>query len=90
MDRQTFYRIVQQYIEADPEAAAHVLDYVRAGLSASLAQSRERAADMECALAEVLSAPKKGRNLATEKLTKWEGKTSLRWDWFLHPENRAT
>lgn len=74
--------MVRSYIERDPEAAAHISDYVQEGLRAALHQARERAADMEVALAALAAKRYKGSNeLLKQKLDKWEGKTALRWDW---------
>ena len=88
MARAIFYRYVQTYVESDPESAAHIMDHVQSALSSVLKRSNERSADMEAALATVLKTPKTGRAFAIEKLTKWEGPTALRWDWFLHPEDK--
>ncbi len=82
IDRGQFFEYVRRYIEKDPEAAAHVADYVQAGLRAKLQQTMERAADMEVALSVLATKRYKGADaLVRSKLQKWEGKTSLRWDW---------
>jgi hypothetical protein len=82
MEREKFLQGVKSYIEKDPEAAAFVANYVQAGLRESLREARERAADMETALA-VLAAPRyRGKDaLVKSKLKKWKGKTSLEWSW---------
>lgn len=84
-ERAAFLEGVRRYIEKDPEAAAHVADYVQAGLRAKLQQTLERAADMEVALSALATKRYKGADaLVRSKLQKWEGKTSLRWDWLTH------
>lgn len=85
MKLEQFLMMVRAYIESDPEAAAHVADYVQAGLRVALDETRERAADMEVALAVLAAKRYKGANaLVCDKLAKWNGKTAMRWDWFTH------
>ena len=85
MQREQFLQYVKSYIESDPEAAAHVANYVQAGLRDSLNKAYERAADMEVALSVLASKRYKGADaLVRDKLTKWEGKTALCWDWLTH------
>ena len=62
MTRQDFLNFVQCYIQADPEAAAHVADYLQRGLRAALQESNRRAPDMEAALIVLLEKRTKGRN----------------------------
>jgi hypothetical protein len=82
MRREEFLYSVQKYIESDPEAAAHVANFVQAGLKKSLDESRERAADMEAALSVLAHKRYKGKDeIIKQKLSKWRGKTSLCWDW---------
>ena len=86
MSREKFLDWVRAYVEADPEAAPHVAGYVQRGLNAALTQAYERAADMEVALAALAAKRYKGADaLVLDKLRKWEGKTSLRWDWLVTP-----
>lgn len=83
IERADFLEGVRRYIEKDPEAAAHIADYTQAGLRAALDQVNERAADMEVALSVLATKRYKGADaLVKQKLEKWEGKTSLAWDWF--------
>lgn len=85
MERAQFFDYVRQYIEKDPDAAAHVAGYAQAGLRAKLQQTMERAADMEVALSVLATKRYKGADaLVKQKLEKWEGKTALRWDWLTH------
>lgn len=85
MERVQFLEYVKNYIERDPEAAAHVANYVQAGLNKALGQAYERAADMEVALSVLATKRYKGADaLVLDKLRKWEGKTALRWDWLTH------
>lgn len=76
-----FLRSVELYVQSNPEVAAHVSDYVSRGLNTALAQTRERAADMEVALCVAIAKrwPKR-ESMILSKLKKWEGKTSLNWD----------
>ena len=84
MTRAEFLDFIEEYIRADPETAAHVADHVQAGLRKALNQARERAADMEVALMALAVKRYKGANeIVHDKLKKWEGYTSLRWDWLL-------
>jgi hypothetical protein len=81
MQRDQFLAMVEGYIKIDPEAAAYVSDYVAHGLNASRKEALERAADMEVALSVMIAQRYKGREaLVLDKLRKWNGKSSLRWD----------
>ena len=82
MKHTPFYASIEAYIRENPEAAAHVADFVQAGLTQALDEARSRAADMEVALA--VSLPRrKPPPVAIQKLRKWQGKTSLDWGWLL-------
>ena len=84
MNRDQFLSLVRAYIESDPEAAPHVATHVQAGLSAVLAETRQRAADMEAALALSLANRRGPFGPSTrEYLERWKGKTALSWDWLL-------
>ena len=84
-DRASFLNFVREYVEKDPEAAAHISDYAQAGLRAALNKAYERAADMEVALSVLAAKRYKGADaVVRDKLKKWEGKTALRWDWLSH------
>jgi hypothetical protein len=82
-DHTGFYASIKAYIRENPEAAAHVADYVQAGLNRALDEARTRAADMEVALAVALGGRTKPNPVALDKLRKWQGKTSLEWGWLL-------
>lgn len=85
IERAQFLDYVRRYIEKDPEAAAYVADHAQAGLRSALNKAYERAADMEVALSALAAKRYKGADaLVKQKLEKWEGKTSLRWDWLTH------
>lgn len=87
LERAQFLAYVRNYIEKDPEAAAHVADYVQEGIRAKLQQTMERAADMEVALSVLAAKRYKGADaLVISKLKKWEGKTALLWDWLTKKE----
>ena len=85
MERSEFLGFVKNYIEIDPEAAAHISDYVQEGLRRALSDALVRAADMEVIAAVALA--KKGwpggRGIIKNKLEQWHGKTSLNWDGFM-------
>ena len=81
MERSQFLEFVRDYIKKDPEAAAYVSDQVAAGINASRRQALERAADMEVALSVMIAKRYNSREeLVLDKLTKWNGKSSLKWD----------
>lgn len=85
MNRASFLTFVRQYVESDPEAAAHIGDAAQAGLRLALNKAYERAADMEVALSVLATKRYKGADaVVRDKLAKWEGKTALRWDWLTH------
>ncbi len=84
LHRDDFLHLVSSYIKQDPEAAAHVADYVQAGLREALQESRERAADMEVIVATLVERKYKGADeLVLSKLKKWQGKTSCEWGWLV-------
>lgn len=84
MKHTPFYAAIEQYIRDNPEAAAHVADFVQAGLTQALDEARSRAADMEVALALSLNSQRSKLNeILLSKLRKWQGKTSLEWGWLL-------
>ena len=88
MTRQDFLNFVQCYIQADPEAAAHVADYLQRGLRAALQESNRRASDMEAALIVLLEKRIKGRNEFLKTiLNRWKGKTSLNLERYLEHLN---
>lgn len=82
MTNDEFLAFVRTYVEAHPDVAAHVANYAQAGLNAALAIAHERAADMEVALVAATAKKFKGADkVILDKLAKWEGRTSCRWDW---------
>lgn len=83
MTHNEFLSFVLSYVEANPEVGAKVADFAQAGINAALAKAYERAADMEVALlAATVKRDSAGvRALIKDKLLKWQGKTSLRWEW---------
>jgi len=81
--REQFLAMVQDYVEKDPEVAAHIHRYVEAGLRAALNTANERAADMEAALALMMAErydKRKAKEFVKERLRKWAGQTSMKWD----------
>lgn len=80
-EHEAFFRYVQAYVTATPEAGAYVSDYVARGIEASRQSALQRAADMEAALAVMLARRTGGRDeFVLEILRKWNGAASLRWD----------
>lgn len=78
-----FLDTVRRFVAANPEAAAYVADYARAGLEEALATANTRAADMEVALVAAVSKRMKGADtIIRDKLKKWQGRTSCRWEWY--------
>ncbi|MGV0982607.1 MAG: hypothetical protein ACOYB0_09620 [Polynucleobacter sp.] len=85
MEREQFLAFIASYIESDPEAAAHVANYVQAGLRKALDEANQRAADMEI-VASIMMYKKrwKGQDeLVMDKINKWKGKANLNWDGLL-------
>lgn len=82
MNRDQFLDFVRDYVKHDPEVAAYIADNVQIGLRNALSEAKERAADMEAALAISMAKRMSGvKEAVCAKLEKWEGKTSNRWDW---------
>ena len=81
-EHEQFLDAVAAYVGRHPEVSAYVASAVSTGLKSALDSTRQRAADMEVALAMALA--KRGRKDADKailaKLSQWEGKTSLQWD----------
>ena len=85
--RSQFLHLVESYVKEDPEVAAFIHESVASGLRASLQDAMERASDMEVALAVAVGRKHKGSDaLILDKLKKWEGRTSCRWDWLTNPK----
>ena len=82
MTNDEFLAFVRSYVAANPAVGAKVADYAQAGLNEALQKAYERAADMEVALVAATSKKfKGGEQLILDKLAKWKGQTSCRWDW---------
>lgn len=76
-----FLGYVRDYIKNNPEVSPYVTEFISQGISAALRESQERAGDMECALLGMVDMPKRtGMRLALDKIKKWNGKSSLKWD----------
>ena len=77
----SFLYSVKQYVKDNPHVAAYVSDFVAKGLEETLNENRERASDMEVALAVAIEKRYKGReDLILSKLYKWKDRAALRWD----------
>ena len=82
MTNDEFLAFVRSYVAANPDVAAHVANHSQAGLNEALSKAYERAADMEVALVAATSKRFKGaEQVILDKLGKWKGQTSCRWDW---------
>ena len=80
-EHESFLYGVMKYVKDNPEVGAYVSDYVAAGIEEARKQALERAADMEVALSVAIANRFKNREaLILDKLNKWNGKSSLRWD----------
>lgn len=83
LDIESFLQYVRAYVAEHPETATRVATYAQAGLEEALGKAYERAADMEIALVAAVSKRLKGADgVILDKLTKWKGQTSCRWDWY--------
>lgn len=77
-----FLSQVRAYVEAHPDVAPHVSDFVAEGLRAALDEATQRACDMEVALSVAVGRNhKRHGELIRQKLDKWKGRTALNWDW---------
>lgn len=80
-EHEAFLRYVQSYVTVNPEVGAYVSDSVARGMSAARQSALQRAADMETALAYMLSKRRAGRDeFVLQTLRKWNNAASLRWD----------
>lgn len=82
-----FLRHITTFVAEHPSVAAHVAVYAQTGLMQALDQAYARAADMEVALVLALSPKMKSQHVVIkDKLNKWAGKLSCRWDWFIEQQ----
>lgn len=90
MTEDEFLSFVRVYVADHPGVAAHVANHAQAGLQEALGKAYERAADMEVALVAALAPRMKDANsIIKDKLGKWDGRTSVRWDWYTKPASSA-
>ena len=86
-EKEMFLASARSFAEHDPESIPLLIQVLTSGLQKAISQEREKSADMEIIASVLLMRKFKNRDeLIKNKLKKWEGKCSLRWDWFLHPE----
>lgn len=79
-EREKLLNFIADYVATDPEAAPLVVQAASRGLYDALHETRQRAADMETALAVAMAKRHKGADaLIHDKLNKWAGKTALNW-----------
>jgi hypothetical protein len=79
-----FLRYVQEYISENPKVASYVTEFIYEGIKDAFAKVQERAGDMETSLAIALWGVDEHKSTIKSNIKKWEGKNSLRWDWFLN------
>lgn len=76
-------RLVEAWVEADPESVADIVQATQRGLKSALDESRQKSADLESALLASVDKRWKGKDqFVRQQLDKWEGKTSFDWGWF--------
>lgn len=81
MTNEDFLTLVTGYVKQNPEVSAHIASAVEKGISEALHETKQRASDMEAALAVALSRRYKNHDeLIIQKLEKWKNKTSLCWE----------
>lgn len=81
MTNDQFLEYVSTFVKTNPEVAAYVSDAVADGLDKNRKEALERAADMEVALCVALAKRYNNREaLILDKISKWNGKSALRWD----------
>lgn len=73
---------IRMELHSTPELAAYITDAMTRGLQESIRLQIERAADMEVVASMALhNRLFKGNELfIAQKLRKWQGQTSVRWD----------
>lgn len=86
ISRDEFLRCVNAWVLDHPGDAPAIVYACELGIHEAINRMAEKNADIEAALAEALT-PSKRKNITfiKEKLSRWSGKTALRWDWFLNP-----
>ena len=76
-----FLNQIEQYVAQYPEIGAYVSDSVANGLTTALSSVRDRASDMEVALAVSIAQRYKNRDaLILSKLNKWKNASSINWN----------
>lgn len=73
---------IKEFVKANPQMLAAVIQCIEDGITESLTEASERAADMEVIAAMALNTRlfKGNETFIADKLKKWEGKSSLKWD----------
>ena len=83
MNEDLFLEFVYEYVKEHPDIAARVTEATTLALSSALMLLRHQASDMEsCAFQLLKNKKPKALEFLEEKLIKWKGKLSLRWDWY--------
>ena len=89
-ERERMLAAVTAYVQGDPEAGPLIVQACTAGISNAMREEAEKSSDLECALAALVTDQKNdwARGVLLQKLEKWNGRLSLRWDWFLDKMKR--
>jgi len=91
MTRDEVLELVKEHAAHDPEIISSVKQMQRPveeavyqGMLTRMSLAMERAADMETVASAALGRKSKATDeLIRQKLEKWRGQCSLRWDWYL-------
>lgn len=80
-EHEQFLHEVADYVRKNPEIAARTVEATQRGINQALEETRQRAVDMETALACAMNARLKNwKYLVVNILGKWRHKTALSWE----------
>lgn len=80
-EHEQFLHEVADYVKKNPEIAARVVEATQRGINQALEETRQRAVDMETALACAMNHRLKNwKYLVVNILGKWQNRTSLNWN----------
>lgn len=85
IEQERFLAQVVAFVKADPEMGPHITEACSMGINLRLREEQEKASDLECALVALVVDRQNDWARATllQKIEKWNGKLSLRWDDFI-------
>ena len=85
IEQDRFLASVIEFVKADPEMGPHIVNACSLGIGLRLREEAEKSSDLECALVAVTVDRQNdwARNTMLQKLEKWDGRLSLRWDDFI-------